>query len=290
MTVVQKKKIETPFYFGGAASCCAVVFTHPMDLLKVRLQTARGNNTGFVNVVSSIAKTQGVQGFYKGLSASLLRQASYSTVRFAVYEQLIKRMKRADGSVSNLASIVSGMIGGAIGGICGNPADVANVRMQNDGSLPIEKRRNYKGVIDALIRMVREEGPRSMLTGVGPNVTRGILVTASQIGTYDIFKKYLVIYGMDPDKVSTHFSSSALAALVATTVCNPVDVAKTRIMNSSAKIYANLGDALVTIVRTEGPMALFKGWTPSFIRLGPQTILVFVFLEQFKSLYIKYKS
>jgi dicarboxylate transporter 10 len=34
--------------------------------------------------------------------------------------------------------------------------------------------------------------------------------------------------------------------------------------------------------RTEGVASFFKGWTPAFIRLGPQTIITFVVLEQFK--------
>jgi dicarboxylate transporter 10 len=29
----------------------------------------------------------------------------------------------------------------------------------------------------------------------------------------------------------------------------------------------------------EGPSFLFKGWTPAFIRLGPNTVLLFVFFE-----------
>lgn len=34
--------------------------------------------------------------------------------------------------------------------------------------------------------------------------------------------------------------------------------------------------------RTEGLSSFFKGWTPAFIRLGPQTIVTFIVLEQFK--------
>jgi len=39
------------------------------------------------------------------------------------------------------------------------------------------------------------------------------------------------------DNVTTHFSASLLAGLVATTVCSPFDVIKTRIMNSKGKEY-----------------------------------------------------
>lgn len=36
---------------------------------------------------------------------------------------------------------------------------------------------------------------------------------------------------------------------------------------------------LVRSFREEGPMFMFKGWTPAFMRLGPNTVLMFVFFE-----------
>lgn len=36
---------------------------------------------------------------------------------------------------------------------------------------------------------------------------------------------------------------------------------------------------LVRSLREEGPMFVFKGWTPAFMRLGPNTVLMFVFFE-----------
>lgn len=44
---------------------------------------------------------------------------------------------------------------------------------------------------------------------------------------------------------------------------------------------------LTTIIRVEGPLALFKGWVPAFIRLGPHTVVTFMVLEQIKNLYNK---
>ena len=51
-------------------------------------------------------------------------------------------------------------VSGAIGAIVGAPADMVNVRMQNDIKLPkdSELRRNYKHAIDGLWRVIREEG------------------------------------------------------------------------------------------------------------------------------------
>ena len=36
---------------------------------------------------------------------------------------------------------------------------------------------------------------------------------------------------------------------------------------------------LARSLREEGFRFLFKGWTPAFIRLGPNTVLLFVFFE-----------
>jgi dicarboxylate transporter 10 len=72
--------------------------------------------------------------------------------------------------------------------------------------------------------------------------------------------------------------------LVATTVCSPVDVIKTRIMSASTNDRKMPSTAIMKqMIKAEGISSFFKGWTPAFIRLGPQTIITFVVLEQFKS-------
>lgn len=87
MTTTVKKSY--PFYFGGAASCVAAVVVHPFDLTKVRLQNTKGNvKQGMFSTMIKIGKNEGVLKLYAGLSASILRQATYSTVRFGVYEKL----------------------------------------------------------------------------------------------------------------------------------------------------------------------------------------------------------
>ena len=172
---------------------------------------------------------------------------------------------------------------GFLGGVAGNPADVLNVRMQHDAALPAADRRNYKNAIDGLIRMTREEGWRSLFRGVWPNSVRAVLMTASQLASYDGFKRVLLTNtGMD-DNLTTHFTASFLAGFVATTVCSPVDVIKTRIM--SAKESEGLAKLLVRIYKLEGVSWMFRGWVPSFIRLGPHTVVTFIFLEQHKKMY-----
>ena len=105
-----------------------------------------------------------------------------------------------------------------IGGAVGNPADVLNVRMQNDMALPLEQRRNYKHALDGLIRLIREEGPRSLMRGVWANTSRGVLMTAGQLASYDEFKKLLMKTGLMRDNLGTHFTASFMAGFVATTM------------------------------------------------------------------------
>lgn len=134
--------------------------------------------------------------------------------------------------------------------------------MQNDASLPASKRRNYKHAVDGLLRMAREEGVSSFFRGVWPNSARGVLMTASQLASYDTFKSLLLSIkslGLKDD-LTTHFSASFLAGFVATTVCSPVDVIKTRVM--SAKERQGIASLLVNIYRKEGVSWCFKGWLP----------------------------
>ena len=79
----------------------------------------------------SVVRQQGILGLYKGISAALMRQATYSTTRFAAYDYLKGRM---DGNgtrkLSALEKMGTAVLAGAAGGIVGNPMDVTNVRMQ----------------------------------------------------------------------------------------------------------------------------------------------------------------
>ncbi|KAJ7802567.1 uncoupling protein 3 [Mycena olivaceomarginata] len=81
--------------------------------------------------------------------------------------------------------------------------------------------------------MVREEGPSSLARSVGPNVFCAILMNTDQLALYDFFKAELVKTRYFEDNIMCHFTASFAAGTVATTVCSPADVLKSRIMNAS---------------------------------------------------------
>lgn len=281
------RRIEYPFWFGGAASCIACTVSHPLDLTKVRLQTTHGaNKASTIYTMIQIIKTEGILGLYSGLSASILRQITYSTMRFGVYDKLKNLISKNQEQLPFTKKILCASIAGSIGGAFGNPADLVMVRMQNDAKLPLENRRNYKHALDGVYRIVKEDGFRGLTRGIGPNINRAILMNSSQLATYDQTKQLLLSTKIFKDNIITHFFSSVMAGLVATTVCSPVDVIKTRVMNSSSQAKSIM-QVLSTIIRVEGPLALFKGWVPAFVRLGPHTVVTFMVLEQIKNLYDK---
>ncbi|RLO11395.1 hypothetical protein DYB28_001622 [Aphanomyces astaci] len=245
----------------------AACFTHPMDLLKVRLQTSKELHLSLLGTVRSIIQVEGLGGFYRGITGGLMREGTYSTVRFGVYQYLKDvAVERNNGEALPLVeNIALSMFGGAVGGFCGNPADVVNVRMQADGRLPPAQRRNYAHAVDGLVRVSNEEGRGVLMRGVRPNMIRAMLLTSGQIASYDVFKSFLM------------------------TRCAPMDLVKTRLMNmahsgTAEAEYAGAVDCFVKIVRKEGVRGLFKGWTPAYIRLGPQTIITFMTLEQLRKL------
>lgn len=219
----------------------------------------------FVHVV----KNDGPLGLYSGISASLLRQLTYSTARFGIYEEVKQRyIARHGGKEPSFAALIAMAVGsGFVGGVAGNFADVINVRMQHDAALPPAERRNYKHAVDGMIRMAREEGALSWFRGWLPNSCRAAVMTAGQLATYDTFKRLLLDYTPMGDTLTTHFSASFLAGLAAATATSPIDVIKTRVMSTSHK--QGILHLVRDINRAEGIRWMFKGWVPSFLRLGP---------------------
>ncbi|KMZ68445.1 Mitochondrial uncoupling protein 4 [Zostera marina] len=283
------------FVEGGIASIVAGCSTHPLDLIKVRMQlqgevqssTVATNaiRHGPVSVGIQIFRTEGTTALFSGVSAAILRQTLYSTTRMGLYDIMKTKWSDPDSQTFPLhRKITAGLIAGGIGAAVGNPADVAMVRMQADGRLPVDLRRNYKNVGDAVKTMVRTEGLRSLWRGSSLTVNRAMIVTAAQLATYDEVKETMMgKFGMK-DGLGTHVLSSFTAGFVAAVASNPVDVIKTRVMNMKVGMYSGPLDCAMKTIKAEGPMALYKGFVPTVTRQGPFTVVLFVTLEQVRKL------
>ncbi|CAN7059958.1 hypothetical protein IGI04_015919 [Brassica rapa subsp. trilocularis] len=306
------------FAEGGIASIVAGCSTHPLDLIKVRMQlqgesapvqtslrpalafqTSSSSvhapppppRVGIIGIGSRIIRQEGTRALFSGVSATVLRQTLYSTTRMGLYD--ILKTKWTDPETKSIPltrKLAAGFIAGGIGAAVGNPADVAMVRMQADGRLPLADRRNYKSVLDAIAQMVRGEGVTSLWRGSSMTINRAMLVTASQLATYDSVKETILEKGLMRDGLGTHVTSSFAAGFVASVASNPVDVIKTRVMNMKVVAgtpppYKGAVDCALKTVRAEGIMALYKGFWPTVSRQAPFTVILFVTLEQVKKVF-----
>ncbi|KAJ7100862.1 mitochondrial carrier domain-containing protein [Mycena belliarum] len=277
---IPMKKQPYPFWLGGLAATIAASITHPLDLTKVRLQAS--GDKRMVESIKKTYRTAGARGLFDGISGTWMRQMSYSMCRFWAYDES-KKLLGAGKDAPAWKLALAGSMAGGIAGFVGNPGEIVMVRLQGDFAKPPEKRFGYKNCFDALFRMVREEGVSSLARGVGPNVFRAVLMNASQLASYDFFKAELLKTPYFSDNIVVHFTASFAAGTVATTVCSPADVLKSRIMNASGPGSSSTLGTIRAALKTEGAGFMFKGWVPAWTRLQPTTILIFLTLEQLKN-------
>ena len=77
------------FAAGSAAAMVSGAVTHPIDLVKVRLQlAASGCSPSMMGTAMAVVQKEGATALYKGLSASLLRQATFIGTKFGSYDLL----------------------------------------------------------------------------------------------------------------------------------------------------------------------------------------------------------
>jgi len=280
------------FLFGGLAGMGATCFVQPLDLVKTRMQVNKakgGAKPSSVSVLLSVARNEGLLTLYNGLSAGLLRQATYTTTRLGIYTWLFEKASKDGKPPGFLTKAVLGMTAGASGAFVGVPAEVALIRMTSDGSLPKEQRRNYKSVFDALIRIYKEEGVKTLWRGATPTMGRAMVVNAAQLATYSQAKQAILATKYIEDGIFCHFISSMISGLVTTIASMPVDIAKTRLQSmkyvDGVPEYKGALDVLGKVVKQEGFFALWKGFTPYYFRLGPHTVITFIILEQMNMAY-----
>ncbi|NXR61965.1 DIC protein, partial [Rhadina sibilatrix] len=264
------------------------------EKIKAALEAAGGTTQQEVKMrmmgmAMHVIRTDGFLALYNGLSASLCRQMTYSLTRFGIYETAKNHLGQGkQGPPPFYQKVLLAAAGGSTGGFIGTPADMVNVRMQNDMKLPAALLRtssplapsSYSHALDGMYRVLREEGLKKLFSGASVASSRGALVTVGQLSCYDQAKQLVLATGLLSDNIFTHFLSSFIAGICATFLCQPLDVVKTRLMNSHGEYRGVVHCAMETAKL--GPLAFYKGFVPAAVRLIPQTVLTFIFLEQLR--------
>ncbi|KAI0210399.1 Mitochondrial substrate carrier family protein ucpB [Lamellibrachia satsuma] len=285
------------FLLAGVSNMSAAAVTNPIDVIKTRLQldnelVTTGDRKalsafqnryyrGFFRGGLRIVQEEGVRGLYKGLVASLLREGSYSTIRLGAYEPFKRLYGATDPAHTPLwKKILAGATSGAIGSALATPTDLVKVRQQAEG--PNDARRHHR-TLYAFFDLYRAGGFRALYVGLGPTVQRAAVLTATQIPTYDHTKHSLLNAGLMTEGIPLHIVSSMVAGFTAALTTSPIDIVKTRVMNQHLKnTYHNSFDCVVKTLRTEGLLGFYKGFIPTWMRIGPHTIITFFIFEQLR--------
>jgi len=290
IAVVMAKK----FCLTGAASMCSEAATFPIDITKTRMQLQgeagfTGTKHGFVGMMTSIVQNEGIFGLYRGMSPAVARHIPYTGFRALGYEYIRKIFCGEDVSKAGfMAKAASGMLAGGIGQALAVPCDLIKVRMMADGRLvaagKLAKPR-YSGLIDAFRTIYRTEGVLGMYVGCLPAIQRAALVNLGELTTYDTAKSHFVtIFG---DNLKCHICSAVCSGFFASLCSTPADVAKSRIMNQAKSedgtlLYRGTLDCWYKTVRSEGFLALYKGFLPGWLRLGPWQLVFWCTYEQLR--------
>ncbi|XP_054634061.1 mitochondrial brown fat uncoupling protein 1 [Dunckerocampus dactyliophorus] len=275
---------------AGAAACIADIVTFPLDTAKVRLQI-QGEKAveaakniryrGVFGTISTMIRTEGPRSLYNGLVAGLQRQVCFASVRIGLYDNVKDFYTGGAHNPGVLVRILAGCTTGAMAVSFAQPTDVVKVRFQAQMNLDGVARR-YSGTMQAYKHIFHNEGLRGLWKGTLPNITRNALVNCTELVTYDLIKEAILRHKLMSDNLPCHFVSAFGAGFVTTVIASPVDVVKTRYMNSPPGQYRSAVNCAWTMLTKEGPTAFYKGFVPSFLRLGSWNIVMFVSFEQIK--------
>jgi len=285
-------KTVRPFLIGGLSASSATCCIQPIDMVKVRIQLQTGKvNANPVNIAATMLRTEGVTIFYRGLSAAVFRQLTYGMTRLGVFRTLTNRYTPAGKTAADidfLTKVGCSLTAGGIGALVGTPAEVALIRMQADTVCPEADRRGYKNVVDALLRIGREEGLNGFFTGATPTIVRGLSINLGMLMTYDTYKKWNSSWAGEGTQ-SNRFFSGFLSGWTAATVSLPFDFIKTRLQKQAplpdgTMPYKGVLDCMRKVAAEEGIGAFYQGYFTFVVRIAPHIMLTWVFMDNVKGM------
>ncbi|CAK1545985.1 unnamed protein product [Leptosia nina] len=175
---------------GACAGASQVVFTNPLEIVKIRLQVA-GEIAGGSKVRAwAVVKDLGLFGLYKGAKACLLRDVPFSAIYFPAYAHCKAHFADENGYNHPLTLLAAGAIAGVPAASLVTPADVIKTRLQ---VVARSGQTTYTGVIDATRKIWAEEGARAFWKGAVARVFRSSPQFAVTLVTYEILQRLFYV-------------------------------------------------------------------------------------------------
>lgn len=201
---------------GGTAGGCQVVFTNPLEIVKIRLQI-QGEVAKTVEGTPKrsamwIVRNLGLMGLYKGASACLLRDVPFSAIYFPTYSHLKKDFfgESPTKKLGVLQLLTAGAIAGMPAAYLTTPCDVIKTRLQ------VEARKGeatYNGLRHAAQTIWKEEGFTAFFKGGPARIFRSSPQFGFTLAAYEVLQNVLPMPGT-ATKDKTHASmADALSTL-----------------------------------------------------------------------------
>ncbi|XP_018428076.1 PREDICTED: calcium-binding mitochondrial carrier protein Aralar1 [Nanorana parkeri] len=175
---------------GGCAGGSQVVFTNPLEIVKIRLQVAGEITTGARVSALTVLRDLGFFGLYKGAKACFLRDIPFSAIYFPVYAHFKSLFADEKGHVGALQLLTAGAIAGVPAASLVTPADVIKTRLQVAARAG---QTTYNGVFDCFQKILKEEGSRAFWKGAGARVFRSSPQFGVTLVTYELLQRWLYV-------------------------------------------------------------------------------------------------
>ncbi|KAF8591768.1 mitochondrial carrier [Ramaria rubella] len=272
-TTTQRKPLPfwANFTAGAIAGVSEILTFYPLDVVKTRMQLETGKSSlGLVGSLRSIVAQEGVGRLYRGLAPPLMLEAPKRAVKFAANDFWGKAFLSLTGATTMTQSlaIATGCAAGATESVVVVPFELVKIRLQDKSS-------TFAGPIAVVKHIVKHEGLLSMYAGMEATFWRHFWWNGGYFGSIFQIRAMLPKAQTPGSELFNNFIAGAVGGFVGTALNTPFDVIKSRIQGAGKPPpgqlpkYSWAYPGLATMLREEGPAALYKGFVPKVLRLAP---------------------
>lgn len=256
------------FAAGCVGGCAGVMVGHPLDTIKVHIQTQDFRNpkyTGTWHCFRTILARDSVAGLYRGMSSPMAGVAFVNAIVFGVYGNTQRQLSEPDALYSHF--VAGATAGIAQTPIC-SPMELAKTRLQLQSSSGLQ----FSGPVQCLRYIYRNEGFRGVFKGLGVTFLR----EAPGYGIY--FLTYEALTRSNSTAPISTFQMLMAGGLAGTSswiFTYPIDVIKSRLQADVQSRYSGAMDCLRQSISAEGYACLYRGLNSTIIRAFPTNAATF---------------
>ncbi|KAL0477368.1 mcfT [Acrasis kona] len=258
---------------GAIAGTSEILVMYPLDVVKTRAQLSTGTAKALpiFGTMKSIVKEHGIGRLYRGILPPILMEAPKRAVKFSSNETYKGWFSR-NGKLYQSGAIASGMMAGVTEAFVVVPFELVKIRLQAKENAGL-----YLNTADAIKKIMKNEGPLAFYKGLESTIWRNAWWNGGYFGLiYYLKNTALPKANNETQEFFRNFISGAAAGTFGTMLNTPSDVVKTRIQNQYATLkpgdvpkYNWTYPSMALIYKEEGVKALYKGFWPKVLRLGP---------------------